>query len=161
MRADWRAVSQITWPKMSEVFTIWEMTKKLAGYTSTPLWHVGALCWLHLFTELNPQICAPVIFFWWVLGWPWGCLPLLCSTLYHSFSQTSVPRLPVRWLPAAWVWLWWEIERQRKGKANGFALPLGVFLAELRLLRVSASAGIPVPCPCPILTSPASPDPPA
>ena len=156
MKAEWRAVSQITWPKKSEVFTIWEMTKQLVGYTSTPLWHVGALCWLHPFTELNPQICAPMIFFYGFLVDPGAVCPCsapLCIIAFH--------RLHCRWLPAAWVWLWWEIERQRKGTANGFALPLGVFLAELRLLRVSAPAGIPVPCPCAILTSPASPDPPA
>ena len=101
-RAEWRAVTQITWPKKSELFTIWEMTKKL---------HINptATCGCSLLTSSfywteSPDLCS-WDFFWWVLGWPWGCLPLLCSTLHHSFSQTSLPRLPVRWLPAAWVWL--------------------------------------------------------
>ena len=86
MKAEWRAVSQITWPKKSEVFTIWEMTKQLAGYTSTPLWHVGALCWLHPFTELNPQICAPMIFFYGFLVDPGAICPCsapLCIIAFH------------------------------------------------------------------------------
>ena len=158
-RAEWRAVTQITWPKKSEVFTIWEMTKKLPGYTSTPLWHVGALCWHHPFTELNPQTCAPVIVLmgsWLTLGL-FALAWLRCIIEFHRLHcwDSLLGGFQMHGFGCG------ERLRGRGGEGQQILCASGSVSGRAAPPGASASARIPGPCPCPLLTSPAPLDPPA